>query len=63
MLFGPMARNSGLNWCLARRSTPAVRYSRPVSSRKIVTLWAFGVGHMCSSSTESLRDIRMAGQL
>jgi hypothetical protein len=45
LLFGLMARNSGLNWSPAPMSTACTLYGRPHSSSMMWTLWPFGVAH------------------
>src|SRR3954466_7490109 len=51
LLFGEMARNSGLNWSPAPMSTGCTRYSRPVSSSMMWTLCPLGVGQVYRSIT------------
>ena len=49
LLFGLIARNSGLNWSPAPMSTGIARYARPHSSSMMWTLWPFGVAHEYTS--------------
>jgi hypothetical protein len=42
-LFGEIARNSRLNCSPLPMFTGKILYGNPASSRKIVTLWPFGV--------------------
>src|ERR1700755_1786097 len=49
LLFGLIARKSGLNWSPAAMSTGIARYGRPHSSSMMWTLWPFGVAHEYTS--------------
>src|SRR5436305_12974825 len=49
LLFGLIARNSGLNCSPAPMFTGIARYARPHSSSMMWTLWPFGVAHEYTS--------------